>query len=112
MKVLLIDDHALVRKGLEALLQSRGVEIAGSIGTGKEGISKAKEVKPDIILLDINMPGMNGLETLEELKKEGIEVPVLMLTMSREEKDLEGALRAGARGYLRSEEHTSELQSH
>lgn len=109
MRVLLIDDHALVRKGLEALLQSRGVEIAGSFGTGKEGISKAKEVKPDIILLDINMPEMNGLETLAGLQKEGINVPVLMLTMSREEKDLEGALRAGAQGYLLKDMDPEEL---
>lgn len=109
MRVLLIDDHALVRKGLEALLQSRGTEIAGSIGSGKEGISLAKELKPDIILLDINMPEMNGLETLQRLRKEGIEIPVLMLTMSREEKDLEGALRAGAQGYLLKDMDPEEL---
>ncbi len=109
MKVLLIDDHALVRKGLEALLQSRGVEIAGSIGTGKEGVGLAKKLGPDIILLDINMPGMNGLETLQELRKEGIDIPVLMLTMSREEKDLEGALRAGAQGYLLKDMDPEEL---
>lgn len=109
MRVLLIDDHALVRKGLEALLQSRGTEIAGSVGSGKEGIDQAKEVKPDIILLDINMPEMNGLETLQHLRKEGIDIPVLMLTMSREEKDLEGALRAGAQGYLLKDMDPEEL---
>lgn len=109
MRVLLIDDHALVRKGLEALLQSRGTEIAGSVGSGKEGINQAKELKPDIILLDINMPEMNGLETLRHLREEGIDIPVLMLTMSREEKDLEGALRAGAQGYLLKDMDPEEL---
>ncbi len=109
MRVLLIDDHALVRKGLEALLQSRGTEIAGSVGSGKEGIDRAKELTPDIILLDINMPEMNGLETLQRLRKEGIDIPVLMLTMSREEKDLEGALRAGAQGYLLKDMDPEEL---
>jgi two-component system nitrate/nitrite response regulator NarL len=105
----LIDDHALVRKGLEALLQSRGTEIAGSVGSGKEGINQAKELEPDIILLDINMPEMNGLETLRHLREEGIDIPVLMLTMSREEKDLEGALRAGAQGYLLKDMDPEEL---
>ncbi|MEE8387087.1 MAG: response regulator [Acidiferrobacterales bacterium] len=109
MKVLLIDDHALVRKGIEALLQSRGVDVTGSVGSGKEGIIKAKESSPDIVLLDINMPEMNGLETLLRLREEGIKMPVLMLTMSREEKDLEGALRAGAQGYLLKDMDPDEL---
>ncbi len=109
MKVLLIDDHALVRKGIETLLQSRGVDVTGSVGSGKEGIIKAKELAPDIVLLDINMPEMNGLETLQRLRAEGIEMPVLMLTMSREEKDLAGALRAGAQGYLLKDMDPDEL---
>lgn len=109
MKVLLIDDHALVRKGIEALLQSRGVDVTGSVGSGKEGIIKAKELSPDIILLDINMPEMNGLDTLRLLRKEGVDIPVLMLTMSREEKDLESALRAGAQGYLLKDMDPEEL---
>lgn len=109
MRVLLIDDHALVRKGLEALLQSRGIEIADSVGSGKEGIERAKELNPGIILLDVNMPGMSGLETLRALHNEGIQIPVLMLTMSRDEKDLEGALRAGAQGYLLKDMDPEEL---
>jgi two-component system nitrate/nitrite response regulator NarL len=109
MRVLLIDDHALVRKGLEALLQSRGIEIADSVGSGKEGIERAKELNPGIILLDVNMPGMSGLETLRALRDEGIQIPVLMLTMSRDEKDLEGALRAGAQGYLLKDMDPEEL---
>ena len=100
MRVLLIDDHSLVRKGLEVMLQSRGVEIAASVDSGMEGIDQAKSLKPDIILLDIQMPEMNGLETLAQLRKDGVEIPVLMLTMSRDESDLQGALQNGAQGYL------------
>jgi len=100
MRVLLIDDHALVRKGIETLLHSRGIDIAASVGSGQEGIEKARELKPDIILLDMKMPGMTGPETLQKLRSEKIETPVLMLTMSREEQDLAEALRSGAQGYL------------
>ncbi len=100
MRVLLIDDHALVRKGLEELLASRGVEVVASVGTGEEGIHQALALLPDIILLDVKMPRMNGIETLMRLRAAGIEVPVLMLTMSQEDADLQAALREGAQGYL------------
>ena len=109
MLVLLIDDHALVRKGLEALLQSRNIEVAASVGSGQEGIDEASKIKPDVILLDINMPGMNGLETLKELRHRKIESPVLMLTMSREESDLRAALQNGAQGYLLKDMEPEEL---
>jgi two-component system nitrate/nitrite response regulator NarL len=109
MRVLLIDDHALVRKGLEALLQSRNIEVAASVGSGQEGIDEASKIKPDVILLDINMPGMNGLETLKELRHRRIESPVLMLTMSREESDLRAALQNGAQGYLLKDMEPEEL---
>ena len=109
MRVLLIDDHALVRKGLEALLQSRNIEVAASVGSGQEGIDEASKLKPDVILLDINMPGMNGLETLKQLRQKKIESPVLMLTMSREEADLRTALQNGAQGYLLKDMEPEEL---
>ena len=109
MRVLLIDDHALVRKGLEELLQSRGIEVVGSAGSGEQGIALAKEELPDIILLDIKMPGMTGLETLEKLKAENIKIPVLMLSMSRDEEDLARALREGAQGYLLKDMDPDEL---
>lgn len=100
MRVLLIDDHTLVRKGLEQLLQSRGVEIVASVGSGREGIEQALALKPDIVLLDMKMPDMNGTETLKQLRTAGVTIPILMLTMSREEHDLQSALRNGAQGYL------------
>lgn len=100
MRVLLIDDHTLVRKGLEQLLQSRGVEVVASASSGREGIEQALALKPDVILLDVKMPEMSGTETLKQLRAAGVTAPVLMLTMSREEVDLQAALRNGAQGYL------------
>lgn len=100
MRVLLIDDHTLVRQGLVQLLQSRGIDVVASVGNGRDGIDAALSLLPDIILLDVKMPGMNGTETLRELRASGITAPVLMLTMSREESDLQAALRNGAQGYL------------
>lgn len=100
MRVLLIDDHTLVRKGLEQLLASRGVDVVASVGSGREGIAQALALQPDIILLDVKMPEMSGTETLKELRAAGVAAPILMLTMSREETDLQAALRNGATGYL------------
>lgn len=85
---------------MEELLRSRGVEVVASAGSGEEGIRVAQELKPDIILLDVKMPGMNGIETLTRLRAAGTRTPVLMLTMSREDSDLLAALRSGAQGYL------------
>lgn len=109
LRVLLIDDHALVRRGLEELLQSRGIEVIGSAGSGEEGIELASRLQPDIILLDIKMPGMNGLDTLTKLRELENEIPVLMLSMSRDEEDLARALREGARGYLLKDMDPDEL---
>ncbi|WP_126455189.1 response regulator [Sulfuriflexus mobilis] len=109
MRVLLIDDHALVRRGLEELLTSRGIEIVGSAGNGEDGIDLAVSLQPDIILLDIKMPGMNGLDTLSRLRELEINIPVLMLSMSRDEDDLARALREGARGYLLKDMNPDEL---
>jgi two-component system nitrate/nitrite response regulator NarL len=100
VRVLLIDDHALVRRGIEELLQSRGVQVVASVGSGEEGVRRARELPADLILLDVRMPGMSGIETLERLRASGVNAPVVMLTMSREDADLSAALRAGARGYL------------
>lgn len=109
MRVILIDDHALVRKGLEELLRSRGIDVVASVGNGEEGIRQAKQLDADIILLDIKMPGINGLETLKRMKQANIEIPVLMLTMSRDENDLEQSLRNGAQGYLLKDMDPEEL---
>lgn len=109
MRVLLIDDHALVRKGVEELLRSRGVEVVASVGTGDEGVKQALAQTPDIILLDVKMPGMNGIETLAKLRASNVTIPVLMLTMSRDDADLRAALRGGAEGYLLKDMNPEDL---
>ena len=109
MRVLLIDDHALVRKGIEELLQSRGVQVVASVSSGEEGLRRARELSADIILLDVKMPGMTGIETLKQLRASGVGTPVVMLTMSREDADLSAALRGGAQGYLLKDIEPEEL---
>jgi len=107
--VLLIDDHALVRRGIEQLLQSRGVQVVASVSSGEEGIRRARELPADLILLDVKMPGMSGIETLKRLRAEGIKTKVVMLTMSREDADLAAALKAGAQGYVLKDIEPEEL---
>jgi two-component system nitrate/nitrite response regulator NarL len=109
LRVLLIDDHALVRKGLEELLRSRGIDVVASVGTGEEGIKQALSLSPDVILLDIKMPGMSGIETLEKLRASNVTIPILMLTMSRDDADLRAALRGGAEGYLLKDMNPEDL---
>ena len=109
MRVLLIDDHALVRKGIAGLLRSRGVEVVAAAGSGEEGVRCALELTADIVLLDVRMPGMSGIEAITALRARGVQVPVLMLTMSREDADLSAALRAGAQGYLLKDMEPEEL---
>lgn len=109
MRVLLIDDHALVRKGIAELLQSRGVRVVASVSSGEEGLRRALELPADVILLDIKMPGMGGIETLRQLRDSGVQTPVVMLTMSQADADLGAALRAGAQGYLLKDIEPEEL---
>lgn len=109
MRVLLIDDHALVRGGIEELLQSRGVQVVASVGSGEEGVRRAAELQADLILLDVKMAGMSGIETLRQLRTGGVKAPVVMLTMSREDDDLSAALRGGAQGYLLKDIDPEEL---
>lgn len=100
LRVILIDDHTLFREGLEGLLSRRDIDVIASVSDGKEGLSKAQELQPNIILLDMRMPEQNGIEVLQQLKNAGLEMPIAMLTTSTEEKDLIEALRGGAKGYL------------
>jgi len=100
MRVLMIDDHALFRMGLSELLERRGIEVAGAVGDCEQGIGMVETQAPDVVLLDMRMPAMNGLEVLQELRKREVSMPVVMLTTSRDESDVVNALQNGARGYL------------
>lgn len=109
MRVIIIDDHALFRDGLKGLLEQRSIEVVGSASNGEEGIELAQKLKPDIILLDLRMPSMNGLEVLGELRQRTSSIPVVMLTTSNEESDLIKSLRSGAQGYLLKDMEPDEL---
>lgn len=100
MNVILIDDHALFRVGLEGLLERRGIHVIASIGNGEEGIQKSAELDPDVILLDMRMPNINGITVLRRMRDNGVSTPVVILTTSNEERDLIDSLRNGAQGYL------------
>jgi two-component system nitrate/nitrite response regulator NarL len=111
MRVLLIDDHALFRVGLEGLLERRNIEVTAAVGSGAEGLKLARELKPDVVLLDMRMPEMRGLEVLRRLRDDVPDVPVVMLTTSDEEQDLIESLRLGARGYLLKDMEPDDLVS-
>lgn len=109
MRVLIIDDHALFRVGLKGLLEQRNIEVVGAAAHGAEGIELAAQLNPDIILLDLRMPDMGGLEVLPILRENHPTTPVVMLTTSNEEKDLIKSLRTGAQGYLLKDMEPDEL---
>lgn len=101
ISVLLVDDHMLFRSGVRALLQRNPrFAIVGEASDGVDGVKRAMQLKPDIILLDLHMPGMSGVETLQLILQDWPEAAVIMLTVSEEGEDLAAALQAGARGYL------------
>ena len=101
IRILLVDDHSLFRSGIRSLLESQqDFEVIGEASDGLEGVKRAKQLKPDIVLLDLHMPGTSGLEALQMLTEDMPETAVLMLTVSEDGQDLMQALRKGARGYL------------
>jgi two-component system nitrate/nitrite response regulator NarL len=101
IRVLIIDDHTLFRSGVKALLARQpGFEVVGEAADGLDGIKRAKALKPDVILLDLHMPGLSGREAVKILAQELPESQVVMLTVSEDAEDLVETLRSGASGYL------------
>lgn len=101
IRVLLVDDHALFRSGIRLLLQRHPeFEIVGEAGDGMEGVKRAAQLKPDVVLLDLHMPGLSGRDAAAMMTEEAPGTHVLMLTVSEDAEDLIAALRAGACGYL------------
>ncbi len=99
MKVLIVDDHALFRAGLQSLLERRGIEVI-TASDGQRGIIRALKEKPDVVLLDLRMPDLCGVEVLRQLRAKLFDQPVVILTTSENDKDVADSLRAGASGYL------------
>jgi len=101
IRVLVVDDHNLFRRGLIALLsRSPGLDIVGEAADAGQALRRAKELQPDLILLDVDMPGVRGIDALPALREAATKARILMLTVSEDEHDLTTALRAGAAGYL------------
>lgn len=100
MDVLIVDDHSLFRDGIVSLLEAAGHHVVGQIGDGSRAIELATERSPDLILMDIQMPNMTGIEAMRRIKQESPETKIVMLTVSENDEDLLAAAQAGADGYL------------
>jgi len=100
MRILLIDDHALFRCGLQELLERRGIQVVAAVGDSATGLRRVAETLPDVVLLDMRMPELSGLETLRRLRAAHPAMPIAMLTTSAEERDVIDSLQSGAQGYL------------
>ena len=100
LKIVLVEDHSLCRSGLTDLLQQRGQMQVASTGNPERVPELLRELQPDLLVLDLRMPAMDGLTLLRRLRAAGFETPALILTMSDAQEDLAAALRAGVRGYL------------
>lgn len=101
IRIIIVDDHLLVRQGLKQIIELQGgLKVIGEASNGKDAINTIKELNPDIVLMDINMPILNGIETLKELKLQGIQCKVIMLTIHTEKEYLVEAVKLGASGYV------------
>ncbi|CQR53592.1 Transcriptional regulatory protein YdfI [Paenibacillus riograndensis SBR5] len=100
-KILIVDDHLVVREGLKLILETNEqFQVVGEAENGAEALPMIKELHPDVILMDLNMPVMGGLETMQELKKQGSSIPVIILTTYNEDDLMISGLAMGAKGYL------------
>jgi DNA-binding NarL/FixJ family response regulator len=100
MRVLIVDDHALFRDGLRSLLEARGIEVVGEAANGREAVELARQFRPEIVLMDLTMPEVDGLTATRILATDLPEVKVVVLTASDDESDLFEAIKSGAYGYL------------
>ena len=101
VRILLVDDHNLFRSGIRLLLQRHAeFEVVGEAADGLEGVKRAKDLRPDIVLLDLHMPGISGLEAIQLIRQDAPDSHVILLTVSEDAADLAAGLQAGAAGYL------------
>lgn len=100
VRVLIVDDHALFRDGVSSLLSARGYQVVGQASDGAEALVRVRELKPDLVLMDVRMPVMGGLEATRLIAAEIPATKVVMLTVSEDEQDLFEAIKSGAQGYL------------
>jgi DNA-binding NarL/FixJ family response regulator len=109
-RLLIVDNHTLFRQGLVSLLQSEpGFEVVGEAGSGEEALALVPRIQPDVVLMDVKMPGIGGVEATRRLAEAMPQARVLMLTVSEEEESLFAAIQAGARGYILKSADADEL---
>lgn len=110
IRILLVDDHAVLRAGLRALLEAEpGVVVVGEAGTGEEGIEQAARLRPNVVIMDLSMPGIGGLEATRQIAAANPQTRVLVLTMHGEEEHLLPVLEAGGSGYVNKRSADEEL---
>jgi DNA-binding NarL/FixJ family response regulator len=110
-RIYLIEDHTLVRAGLLSLLSKEpDFEVVGETDNGRDGMHAIAALKPDIVITDISMPGISGIETIREIKRRHPDMRVLVLTMHRSDAHVHEALRAGTNGYVLKDAHPDELR--
>jgi two-component system nitrate/nitrite response regulator NarL len=112
-RILLVDDHPMMRKGVVQLLEFEDdLEVVGEAGSGEEALRMAAELEPDMILLDLNMKGMTGLDTLRAMRENGEDARIVVFTVSDDRNDVINVLRAGADGYLLKDMEPERLLEH
>ena len=109
VRVLLVDDHDLFRTGLRNLLEERDVQVTGEASTGEEAVRLVRELAPDVVVMDLNMPGMNGVEATRHIGREAPLTRVVVLTISDQDSDVMDAIIAGACGYLLKDASIDEI---
>jgi len=110
MRILLADDHALFRDGVRSLLEAWGHEVVGQAGDGDDAVRQAERLQPDLVLMDVRMPGTSGLAATARIKSAQPDVHIVMLTVSEDEDDLFAAIKAGAQGYLLKNLESAQLR--
>ena len=111
IRILLADDHTLFRKGIRTLLeQMPGIEVVGEAATGQEAVAHSRELVPDVILMDIKMPAINGIEATRQVLQENPHIGVILVTMFDDPESVFSGMRAGARGYVLKEAALEELR--
>jgi DNA-binding NarL/FixJ family response regulator len=109
VRVLIADDHALIRESFRALLERKGYEVAGEASNGQDAVRQARELKPDVVLLDLSMPLLNGVDAGREIQRAQKDTAVVLLTMHAEGHLMAAALRAGIRAYVLKSQPTEDL---
>lgn len=109
MKILLVDDHKMMRDGLRALLEKEGIEVVGEAGSGRESLALAEQLRPDIVIMDISMPALNGIDATRKLMAEVPGTKVIALSMNADRRYVVAMFQAGATGYLLKNSAADEL---